>query len=130
MVCPEFAHNAVLYFSEFRFFDPAAQGRFEALMRCMEGLTLAEFAWGVEKGCVADAAGGGTFRWFHEEMVRANDPAFAEHLGSAAYRAAADAARDSCRLAMDPVRLGRLRPVPVEGLGSPDDDGPGGADRD
>ncbi len=118
MVCPEFAHNAVLYFSQFRFLDPASQGRFEALMRCIEGRTLAEFAWGVERGCVDDLATGRPFRWFHEEMLRATDPTLDQYLSSEEYLDGSSRARASTSLAMNQGRLAALGPIPPAGLDS------------
>jgi len=93
MVCPEFVHNAVIYSSQFRFFDPAAQGRFEALISSLEGLTLAEIAWGVETGCVTDS--GKPFSWFHEEMIRPTGDLVTAHLESPAYADAARKERES-----------------------------------
>ena len=130
MVCPEFAHNAVLYFYEFRFFDPASHGRFEALLGLKEGLSLAEFAWGVERGCVDDLATGKPFRWFHEEMLRATDTVLAGYLSSEEYLVQAARAREACSLAIDRARLAGLGPIPSHGFESPDGDHPRRADRD
>jgi len=103
--CPEFAHNAVLYERDFRFFDPAAQGRFEALLRVCSGLGLSELAWGVERGGLIDEATGASVRWSREEMVCPTGDVLREHIGSAIYRRRADQARDACRWRFDRARL-------------------------
>ncbi len=85
MVCPEFAHNAVLYSGQFSFFDPAAQGRFVALSRCLDHVTLAELSWAVQAGCVTDRISGRPFAWFHEEMLRATSGVIVDHVRSENY---------------------------------------------
>jgi len=108
--CPEFAHNAVLYAAEFRFLDPAAQGRFDALREACAGLPLTELAWGVDRGCLLDDATGASVAWAREEMVRPTDPALQEHFASEAYLARVDAARRACRWRFDRSRLPVLTP--------------------
>ncbi len=115
MVCPEFAHNAVMYSGQFRFFDPAAQGRFEALMRCLDGISLSEFAWGVELGCVVDETSGRPLRWFHEEMIRATDDVVQTYLDSPDYRGRVEAARAGHRFAFDRDRFSELDPLGADG---------------
>jgi hypothetical protein len=115
MVCPEFAHNARLYSAHFRFFDPGAQGRYEALAEAGRGLSLAEFAWGVEKGCVVEETSGRTFSWFHEEMLRATGGVIVDYLESDDYARRVEQARSRCRLRFD---TGRLRALELP----PDDD--------
>lgn len=100
--CPEFAHNAVLYKRTFRFFDPAAQGRFEALEAAAAGLRLADFAWAVEQGRVIDQETGRPFRWTREEMVCPTSPLLREHFESAVYHRRADEARRAARFRIEP----------------------------
>ncbi len=115
MVCPEFAHNAVMYSGQFRFFDPAAQGRFEALLACLDGVSLAELAWGVELGCVIDEAAGAPLRWFHEEMIRATDDVVQAYLDSRDYRGRVESARAASRFAFDRDRFDELDPLRADG---------------
>ena len=91
--CPEFLHNAVLYRRSFRFFDPAAQGRFEALAATGAGLPLAELAWAVEQGRVLDEAAGSPLSWTREEMICPTSPLLREHFEAATYHRRADEAR-------------------------------------
>ncbi|MBW2263338.1 MAG: hypothetical protein JRG91_15340 [Deltaproteobacteria bacterium] len=115
MVCPEFAHNAVMYAGQFRFFDPETQGRFEALLRCLDGISLAEFAWGVELGCVVDETSGAPLRWLHEEMIRATDEVVQGYLDSPAYLEAVEGARGAHRFAFDRDRYNELDPLRADG---------------
>ena len=113
--CPEFAHNAVLYEAVFRFFDPAAQGRFEALMAAATQWTLAELTWGVESGCVIDEATGESVAWSREEMICPTSRLLREHLASADYRGRADEARRTCRFRFDRERYTALAPLRPDG---------------
>jgi hypothetical protein len=108
--CPEFAHNAVLYAAEFRFLDPAAQGRFEALREACAGVPLAELAWGVDRGCLLDETTGKCIVWSREEMVRAAEPALQQHFAAPAYLERVEAARRTCRWRFDRSRLPVLTP--------------------
>jgi len=114
MVCPEFAHNAVLYSREFRFFDPMAQGRHEALAGLVQVHGLARFAWGVHAGCVTDETTGEKFRWFHEEMLRATGGVVVDHLRSARYRRAAEGERRRHAYRLDAGKLADLHLPPDE----------------
>jgi hypothetical protein len=113
--CPEFAHNAVLYEAVFRFFDPAAQGRFEALMAASTQWTLAELTWGVESGCVLDEATGESVAWSREEMICPTSRLLREYLASADYRGRADEARRTCRFRFDRERYTTLAPLRPDG---------------
>ncbi len=100
--CPEFAHNAVLYKRSFRFFDPAAQGRFEALATLAPRSQLAELAWAVEQGRVVDESTGSPLRWTREEMICPTSPLLREHFEAAAYHRHADEARRTARYRLTP----------------------------
>ena len=115
MVCPEFAHNAVMYAEQFRFFDPEAQGRFEALLTCLAEVSLATFAWGVELGCMIDETSGKPLRWFHEEMIRATDEKVQAYLDSPDYRERVAAARGAQRYVFDRDRFSELDPLRADG---------------
>ena len=115
MVCPEFAHNAVMYSGQFRFFDPTAQGRFEALLPWLGELTLAEFAWGVELGCFTDERTGRPLRWFHEEMIRATGDAVQAYLDSPDYAARVRDAREAAGYVFDRDRYSELDPLRADG---------------
>lgn len=114
MVCPEFAHNAVLYSRQFRFFDPDTQGRYEALAETMVGLTLAQFAWGVEKGCVTDENTGEKLRWFQEEMLRATGGVVIQYLRSRDYARRVVQARSRYRYQLDVQELEAMGLPPAE----------------
>ena len=113
--CPEFAHNAVLYGTEFRFLDPAAQGRFEALVAAFAGRSLGELAWAVDGGCLVDDATGEPVRWWHEEMLRPTSAALRAHVESGEYLRRADAARAACRWRFDAGRWAALDPLRSDG---------------
>jgi hypothetical protein len=101
--CPEFAHNAVLYKRSFRFFDPAAQGRFEALATLVPRSRLAELAWAVERGRVLDGLTGEPLRWAREEMLCPTSALLREHFEAAAYHRRADEARQAAHYRLEPA---------------------------
>ena len=103
--CPEFAHNAVLYGAVFRFFDPAAQGRFDALQEAGAGLTLAELAWAVEAGALIDETTGRSLLWARDEMICPTGEVLRGYLESADYRERVVEARAACRLRIDRRRM-------------------------
>ena len=115
MVCPEFAHNAVMYSGQFRFFDPAAQGRFEALLPWLGELTLAQLAWGVELGCFVDGSTGKPLRWFHEEMIRPTGELIQAYLDSPQYRERVERARSSTSFSFNRDRFDELDPLRADG---------------
>jgi len=115
MVCPEFAHNGVMYASQFKFFDPAAQGRFEALLPWLGELTLAQFAWGVELGCFTDEQAGKPLRWFHEEMIRPTGELIRAYLDSPPYREGVERARSATSFAFNRDRYDELDPLRADG---------------
>jgi hypothetical protein len=115
MVCPEFAHNALIYSSQFGYFDPAAQGRFEALAGLLDSVPFALLAWAVQTGCVLDESTGRPFMWFHEEMIRPTNDLVQRYLGSARYREGVEASRALTRLRLDRDRLAAIDPLNPDG---------------
>ncbi len=113
--CPEFAHNAVPYETVFRFFDPAAQGRFEALPAASAQWTLAALAWGVETGCVLDQATGESLHGSKKEMICPTSPLLRDDPAWADDRRRADEARRSCRFRFDRRRFASLAPLRSDG---------------
>lgn len=66
---PAWYHVAVACRAEYRFADPARQGRFEALLRDLAGIPLVEATVLVAEGKVS-YEGGEVYRWEAEPMVR------------------------------------------------------------
>lgn len=94
---PEFFHNAVFYSALYRFVSPQRQGRFEALLRDVGGLPIAEASRAVEEGRVIEEPSGRALQWQPEEMmVPITEPPRA-WLESVAYVEAATRARETVR---------------------------------
>ncbi|HVY61488.1 MAG TPA: hypothetical protein VHF22_07535, partial [Planctomycetota bacterium] len=66
---PMYYHAAVLYHRLFAFIDPVEEGRFQALMRDLRGLPLAEAAAAVADGRIRDASQDRVLAWEGREMV-------------------------------------------------------------
>lgn len=68
-----------------RFVDPAAEARFRALRKALDGLPLAEATRAVADGGVIDTASGEPVEWVPSPMVLPTDPELAAKVESADY---------------------------------------------
>lgn len=120
---PEYFHNAVFYGSRrrpagaeaprpplFQFVSSVRQGRFEALVRDLEMLRVAEASAAVEEGRVWEEPAGRVFRWEPGEMVSPITPALQLCLDAPETLNAVAAARDAVRFRVqERPRLPRRR---------------------
>jgi ribosomal protein S21 len=60
---PEYFHNAYLYRSHFRFYDPQAEGILYALYRDLTPQSISYMSWAIEFGCVRDVRADCYFEW-------------------------------------------------------------------
>jgi hypothetical protein len=88
---PEYFHNAVLYSSHMRFYDPEREGRFQALMRDLLGLGLGPASRAVADGRVEPSEG----LWAPSEMVRPMADFIEAHFTHPSYRQQVEEARES-----------------------------------
>lgn len=106
LTVPEYFHNAVIYGRELRHFDPAAQGRCDALVAALldrEGLSLAQASWAVDWGHVYEF--GRPIQWRGEPQLRAVCGALVRYLESPEHQEAAAAAAESHLYALDRERF-------------------------
>ncbi|MGE0492576.1 MAG: hypothetical protein AB7S38_25400 [Vulcanimicrobiota bacterium] len=82
---PEYFHNAFLYSRAFRFFEAERQGEFEALVRDLMPLGLAEASRALDEGRVRQ--GDEPFGWRPGEMVLPLGKSTEEHFQSVRYQA-------------------------------------------
>src|SRR5207244_228624 len=66
---PMYYHAALLYHRLFAYIDPVEEGRFQALMRDLRGLSVAEAARAVADGRVRDATLDRPLAWEGREMI-------------------------------------------------------------
>lgn len=97
---PEHFHNALFYAQQFRFLDPAEQGRFEALRRDLAGPRVADASFAVEEGRVLSAAG--PFVWDPGPMVSPVSEVLERALASDAYRSSAAEVREAAHFEVRP----------------------------
>jgi hypothetical protein len=107
---PKFFHDAVIFHRSrlFLFLDGTEQGRFEALERDLQPLTLHDATLAVSGWCVCDQ-GNCTVRWQPGYQVFPISPRLTAHFHSAPYAAAVAAARDRHRFRVDPGALAAVR---------------------
>lgn len=116
---PSWVHNAVMYRPRFRFVDPVIQGRFDALRRDTANLTLAEFSWAVELGCVEDVNAGTAWQWTGDEMVLPLTDPDRSPMSGDAWREARAAARDAAVFTVDLAALAQR--LAEQGAETPDE---------
>lgn len=107
---PAFCHTAVIYSMRFRFVSPAAEGRFQALLRDGAGLPLDVLSWAVELGCVRNAKGE-PVGWMASEELLPLSPAAQAHFETPEYQATRDAWRERSRYVIDLSLLDERRAV-------------------
>ncbi len=66
---PDHFHTAQFYARTMRFFDPAAEGTFQAMMRDLSGIPLALASEAVREGAMVDARTGEPFLWQPTEQI-------------------------------------------------------------
>lgn len=88
---PEYFHNAVLYSSHMRFYDPEREGRFQAMKRDLLGLGLAQASRAVADGRVEPAEG----LWTPSEMVLPKAASVEAHFLDPEYVRLVETTRDS-----------------------------------
>lgn len=106
---PKFFHDAAIFHHSrlFLFLDGQEQGRFEALVRDLETLTLRDASLAVAGWCVRDQAG--PLHWQPGLQVFPLTPRLAQHFHSDAYAAAVDAGRAVSHFVIDQAALAEVR---------------------
>lgn len=98
---PDHFHAALFYSRAFRFFDPNAEGRFQAMARDLRGIPLAIASEAIRDGCLVEAATGLTVPWDAAEQVMPLRDPLLRYIRSAAYRRVRDEACARLRVAVD-----------------------------
>jgi hypothetical protein len=94
---PAYFHNAKFYAPPFAFLDAAEQGRFEALCRDLEAVSVADASAALEAGRVVAGADGEPVTWSPGAMLAPLSPPVREYLASPEYRRAVAVSRDGHR---------------------------------
>jgi hypothetical protein len=94
---PAYFHNARFYAPPFAFLSAAEQGRFEALVRDLARLGVAEASAAVDQGRVVEQATGKVVAWTPGPMLAALSPGLRGYFTSREYGEAASGAREAHR---------------------------------
>lgn len=107
---PKFFHDAVIFFRSrlFLFLDGGEQGRFEALVRDLQGLAIGDASLALAGGCVRDADGS-VVRWEPGYLVFPIAADLVGYFHSGAYANQVEAATGAHRFTWDPVALAATR---------------------
>ncbi|HEX9190722.1 MAG TPA: hypothetical protein VF847_01410 [Candidatus Deferrimicrobiaceae bacterium] len=89
---PDHFHTALFYSRAFRYLDPEAEGRFQAIVRDLAGVPLALASGAIREGCLVDRATGATVAWPVAEQVMAVRGPLRRYIRSGEYRAARERA--------------------------------------
>ena len=83
---PDHFHTALFYSRAFRYLDPEAEGRFQAIARDLSGVPLALASEAILEGCLVDRGTGAPMPWPVAEQVMAARGPLSRFLRSPAYR--------------------------------------------
>jgi hypothetical protein len=89
---PDHFHTALFYSRAFRYLDPEAEGRFQAIARDLAGVPLVLASDAIREGCLVDRATGTTVGWPAAEQVMAVRGPLHRYLRSGEYREARERA--------------------------------------
>lgn len=98
---PDHFHTAYFYSRAFRFFDPHAEGRFQAMARDLKGVPLALASEAIQEGCLVDTGTGLPLPWEPAEQVMPLRDPLRRYLRSPEYRRARDEVGSSLLVAVD-----------------------------
>jgi len=66
---PEYFHNAYLYRTHFKFYEPRVEGLLFALYRDLAPLSISQMSWAIEFGCVRNTHAGRYFEWHSSVQI-------------------------------------------------------------
>ena len=98
---PDHFHTALFYSRAFRYLDPEAEGRFQAIARDLEGVPLALASDAIREGCLVDRTTGAPMAWPVAEQVMAVRGPLRRHLRSGEYREARERALAGLRVVVN-----------------------------
>jgi len=98
---PDHFHAALIYSRTFRFLDPQAEGRFQAMARDLKGLPLAIASEAVREGCLIDTGTGLPVPWEPAEQVMPLRESLRRHFRSSAFCRVRDEVASALRATVD-----------------------------
>jgi len=98
---PDHFHTALIYSRAFRFLDPQAEGRFQAMARDLKGLPLALASEAIGEGCLIDTGTGLPVPWEPAEQVMPLREPLRHHFRSSAFCRVRDEVASALRVAVD-----------------------------
>lgn len=98
---PDHFHSALFYSRMFRFLDPHAEGRFQAMARDLKGIPLALASEAVQEGCLVDATTFLPISWEPAEQVMPLRNPLRRYLQSPGYLSVRDEAAASLHVGVD-----------------------------
>jgi hypothetical protein len=98
---PDHFHTAKFYARAMRFFDPVAEGTFQAMMRDLSGIPLTLASEAVQLGAMVDARSGEPIAWHPTEQILAVHGPLRRYFRSDRYLALSGQAAHRTRVAID-----------------------------
>jgi hypothetical protein len=98
---PDHFHTAQFYARSMRFFDPVAEGTFQAMMRDLSGIPLALASEAVAEGAMVDSRTGEPFPWQPTEQILAARGPLRRYFRSDRYLAQSGQAAHRTRVTID-----------------------------
>lgn len=104
---PEYYHGALMYSARFFFLVPEIQGRFEALKRDLESISLDRASYAALCGCVLNRATGDYETWEGNEQLLPLTERLMDYFASADYRGRVKRAREESSFHIDEEKFVR-----------------------
>ncbi len=98
---PDHFHTALFYSRAFRYLDPDAEGRFQAIARDLSGVPLVLASDAIREGCLVDRTTGAPMPWPVAEQVMAVRGPLRRFLRSPSYREARNRASADCHVVVN-----------------------------
>ncbi len=109
---PEFFHNARLYSTEFRFYNPEKEGIFQAMVRDLERdpeHNLSDISYAIFYNCLIEENSNQIFPWFREEQILPISEKTIRYFKSKWYQEEKRKAFESHRFRIDWEKFERIR---------------------
>lgn len=103
---PEFFHNAHIYSRQFKYIDPAAEGRRRAIARdLLSRYELAKVSWGIDLGCVTENQQ--LFKWFTIPQLYTENKELSDYFNSSDYQKRVAEQEQASRFQLDEDSLSK-----------------------
>ncbi len=106
---PEYYHNAYLYRHVFKFYNPAKEAEFYAVLRDIASLSLTEMSWAVNTSCVIDQRTGEAFEWLSDVQIFPLSQSLQKYFQSPGYIDRFQQRYETCQFTFDKEKFKKIK---------------------